>query len=159
MTELISEFSERQGISDFFGVADAGVEEGDFASDATIWDTGRPGPNSWIDVGPNGVTLSVEQGKRTYVRYELWDGPPLPMDSSWGRSWEGELFLASGRIVAVSYAGDEPDYYIPFDLGRQGANWLVRICAKTPKNETDPEFPSNIYGADLFKLQFWLPRP
>ncbi|MFC4008147.1 hypothetical protein ACFOY2_13015 [Nonomuraea purpurea] len=152
MAQPIKAITERSGISHFFGVADVGVIEGNFEDETTIWHIGDPDPE-WFMVGPNGVTFSIEGEAKAYVRYELWDTQPPPIDPSW-RSWEGQIYLASGRIVAVSYY-DEADYYTPFDLGRQATNWLVRISAKTPTNDTDPEFPSKIYRASLFKLQFW----
>lgn len=152
MDQPIKAFTERSGIPYFFGVADVAVIEGDFEGEAAIWDIGYPDPE-WFMVASNGVTFKVESDVRAYVRYELWATKPPPADPSW-RSWEGRIHLISGRIVAVGYF-DEAEYYTPFDLGRQDTTWLVRISAKAPTNETDPEFPSRIYGASLFKLQFW----
>lgn len=153
MARPIKVLTEPSGISDFFGVADMGAMEGDCEGEATIWDVGPA--FEWIEVGPNGVTFSVKYGAKAYVRYELWDTRPSPIDPSWQRSWEGRLYLASGRIVAVSYAGDEADCHTPFDLGQQATSWSARISAKIPMNDTDPEFPGDIYRVGLFKLQFW----
>ncbi|MFB9469169.1 hypothetical protein [Nonomuraea salmonea] len=153
MSEPMKAFTEPSGISHLFGVADLEVIEGMFPAETTIWHLGDPYPE-WLMTGPNGVTFGLERDVRAYVRYELWGVPPPPPDPSW-RTWEGEIFLTSGRIVAVSFF-DEADYHTVFDLGRRAAKWPVRISTKAPVNVDDPAFPRDIFRVHLFTLQFWI---
>jgi len=158
MADLIKELVEQDGIIGLAGFTDMGVEEGEYPSEYTIWDIESPAEGEWLNVRPNVVAVHVASEASSYVRYELWDGPP-PIDPSWPRSWEGELFLASGRICAASLvpAFAEHDYHAVFDLGAAATNWPIRIYSKSPEDHPEPGFPRIVGGPVLFKLQFWPP--
>ncbi|MEU9889120.1 hypothetical protein [Sphaerisporangium sp. NPDC051011] len=156
MAEVVKEFSEPKGITRIFGVGDMGVEEGAYPGDMTIWDTGRPAGSDWMDIGPNGITFDTDAESLSYVRYQLWSGPP-PAEEGWTHTWEGPLYLASGRIVAITAsAPDEGGDGTEFVLPRQETTWHTRVLARYPDTDPRTGFPRPVGGPVLFKLQFWL---
>ncbi|MGW4644657.1 hypothetical protein ACWEN6_39540 [Sphaerisporangium sp. NPDC004334] len=157
MAELVKEFSEPGGIRQIFGIGDMGVEEGAYPGDLTIWDTGRPVDGDWMDICPNGVTFQTDSESLSYFRYELWSGPPLA-EQGWTYTWEGDFYLASGRIAAITVvpAFAEAEYHTEFVLPHKETTWRTRVLARYPNTDPPPGFPRPVGGPVLFKLQFWL---
>lgn len=155
MAELIKEFSEPQGVQQIFGIGDMGVETRAYPGESTVWDTGRPVGGDWIDTGPNGVTFRTDPESLSYVRYELWTGPP-PQEQDWTHAWEGTIYLASGRIAVITASNGEAEYYTEFSLPRPETTWQTRVQAKYPAATSPRGFPQLVGGPILFKIQFWL---
>ncbi|MER6824631.1 hypothetical protein ABT352_01390 [Streptosporangium sp. NPDC000563] len=153
MAELLA--SVVHEVREAFYVLDGEIFEGNQPDGPGSWgqESSPPGQD-WLDVGSSSVILwgSTRDAAR-YVRFELWSGQP-PADQSWQKSWEGELFLASGKIHIMNYS--EVDFrHLLFDVGQREATWRVRIQAKLLENDREPSFPANIYQVDLYNMQLW----
>ncbi|MGW5259964.1 hypothetical protein ACWEQG_03265 [Microbispora sp. NPDC004025] len=135
--------------------------------------TGDPGPGGGaplvgpgVHAGPSGLILTSRLPFQTsrmveksdhFVRYELWDGPPEPLES-WAELWNGELRIDSGTIVLSEYSSEhEPEEFEPFDLGETGLSWSVRVLTKVMTNTEEPDFPRDAYQVQLYRLQLWRP--
>ncbi|MEV1199259.1 hypothetical protein [Microbispora rosea] len=87
--------------------------------------------------------------KEHFVRYELWDGPPEPLES-WEVLWNGELRIDSGTIALSEYYDkDEWEEFEPFDLGETGVSWSVRVLTRVMTNTEEPDFPRHVPGPAL----------
>jgi hypothetical protein len=142
-------------VSGSFYVLDKGVVEGGHPVGPVAWgrEVSPPGQD-WLEVGSNSVLFEGRRWGTGYVRLEMWSEPP-PADESWHRSWEGEFSSPSGIICPLEAEEGMLNDYRFFDLGRQETTWQVRVQAKFLKNDQEPEFPSNAYEVDFFKMQFW----
>ena len=135
--------------------------------------TGSPSPGEItkrtlprIGTGPNGVDITsavspagkIHRGGPIHVRYELWDAEPGPLPS-WDLMWEGRLHLRTGRIGIVEYSGgEEGDEYLEFDTGERDSTWSARVLTRFLSNTEEPDFPTDIFEVDLYRMQLWPPQ-
>ncbi|MER5418234.1 hypothetical protein [Streptosporangium roseum] len=117
-----------------------------------------PTGNPKIAVGRNGViiTSGSRKGTNIYVRFELWDDIPEPLDS-WEKIWTGELNIGSGAISLAQYLPEEWDTSEPFTIGDRGLSWCACVQTKTLVNKGEVDFPDNIFNAELYRMQLWRP--
>ncbi|WP_433497691.1 hypothetical protein ACQP1K_22580 [Sphaerimonospora sp. CA-214678] len=125
--------------------------------------TGNPGPGDPapvvgpdIQAGPSGLILTsrIGSGFEHFVRYELWDTWPDPLET-WDELWTGELGIASGTIAIAEWASFEPKEFPAFDVGEKGLSWSARVLTKVMSNTEEPDFPDDIYKIQLYRLQLW----
>ncbi|MEW9527327.1 hypothetical protein [Microbispora sp. NPDC049125] len=145
MTEIIGELVDPHGILKYMtGVADVDAEVDLYDIDTV----------EWVAAGDNAIAINVDS-ERCLIKYEVWNGPPPPIDS-WDRSWSGSVRFASGKVVAISsYSGDS-SYGAEFDLGRPGGVWGVRVHRKSLAHE---DFTPELISFALLKIQFWPAAP
>ncbi|MEV7807244.1 hypothetical protein AB0O28_30295 [Microbispora sp. NPDC088329] len=142
MAEMISELLDwREMLRYLTGIADVDAE----------WELYEVDNAGWVATGDNGIAIN-EDAERFLIKYELWDGPPPPLDS-WDSSWSGSVRFTSGKVYAVSVHSGDSSYGAEFDLGRPDSVWQVRVHRKSLGHE---EFTPEIVGFALLKLQFWL---
>ncbi|WP_432926491.1 hypothetical protein ACQPZZ_36050 [Microbispora sp. CA-135349] len=115
--------------------------------------TGAAEDHWWIETDEEFLLRGSDREISAYVRFELWSGPPPVADSSWGRSWSGRLHVPSGKVQARENFDSEDQK--SFDLGCADVEWSMQVHAKTLRNSSDLDFPSDIFRVDLFKLRFW----
>ncbi len=142
MAKIIKELLDSRDISKYLdGIADVDAE----------WDLYEIDTVEWVAAGDNGIAINERGSERCLIKYELWDGPPPPIDS-WDRSWSGSVRLTSGKVFAMSGYSGGTSYGEEFDLGRPDSVWQVRVHRKSLAHE---EFTPEIVSFTLLKLQFW----
>lgn len=155
MSRLIAERSDGIAVEHFHGFADVEVARNLRPRQRGIWDLDGPGRDELVSVGPNALIVCTEREADAFVRYELWDATPPEYDEE--QLWSGPLFLASGRICAVSEVEGEQGYFPVFDLYREMTEWRARLWSTWVDNDRDLRFPRSIYQVHLLTLQLWLP--
>jgi hypothetical protein len=138
-----------------FYLLDKEVAEGRHGEVSSSWgqEVSPPG-QEWLAVGANSLLFQVWPKKTSYVRLDLWGGPPVA-DDPWELSWDGRLFLPSGLVVLVEFENGEPDDYAPFDLRARDAHWRTRVHAKFGKYDHGPDVPAETYDVDFYRVWLW----
>ncbi|WP_336211939.1 hypothetical protein [Nonomuraea sp. LPB2021202275-12-8] len=138
-----------------FYVLDKEVAEGLRPGTVSSWgqEVSPPG-DDWLAVGANSVLFQAGLRKRSYVRLDVWNGPP-PTGEAWQRTWDGRLLLPSGVVTLVEFEEGELDDYAPLDLGVREALWQVRVRARFLTSDREVGLPAEAYDVDLYGMQLW----
>ncbi|WP_436757555.1 hypothetical protein [Streptosporangium sp. V21-05] len=149
MARIITQLIDEREIPKYLsGVADI---EAEGELDEIDTDSG-----GWVGAADDGIAINEMDSERCLIKYELWDGPPLPpIRDTWDRTWSGSVRLTSGKVHAVNEHSGDTFYGAEFDLGEKNRVWRVKIHRSFLGHQS---LAPDLVGITLINIQFWPDR-